>query len=431
MKRRWIVAGISLWTAGALCIACGVFTEDAILKLPNMVKAATQSENTQEEIDEATKKREQLEKERKDLQATLDATETRKEDILDYISTLDGKMDKLTEKMKSNEEQISLVQADIDDLQLQEAQVNAKMHSQYDTMKTRIKYMYENGSIGYLELLASSRSLSEMYNHVEYVTKISEYDQKMYGEYADTQKKLEKTRQKKENKMEELVATEEALDFEKDSIKELISKKKTQLTKFDELIANSEASISAYDAKIDAQEKEVENLLARQRQEIAAEEAAKKNTGGNGGGNSNSTTNQTPSSNTASASGFLWPLAVTGRISCGFGPRVAPTAGASTYHKGIDIAVPTGTVVRASKAGRVTIATYSASAGNYVAIYHGDGVYTYYMHNSSLKVSVGDEVTRGQTVALSGSTGISTGPHLHFAVYSGGAYVNPLNYVSP
>lgn len=429
MRRKWIAVGAGLWLVGALCIACGVFTDDAVIKLPAVVKAATQSENTQEEIDAATKKREQLEKERKDLQATLDATENRKDDILKYITTLDGKMDKLTDMMKSNEEQITLVQADIDDLLLQEAQVAAKINSQYDTMKARIKYMYEDGNAGYLEMLVDSKSLTEMYNHLEYISKISEHDQKMYSEYERTQEELVKTQEKKEAKRDELVATKETLDFEKESIKELISKKKAQMTKFDELIANSEASISAYDAKIAAQEQEVENLLARQRREIAAEEAAKKSASNSGGGNS--TASQTPASNTASTSGFLWPLPVAGRISCGFGPRVAPTKGASTYHKGIDIAVPSGTVVRAAKAGKVTIAHYSSSAGNYVGIYHGDGVYTYYMHNSSLRVSVGDEVTRGQTVAISGSTGISTGPHLHFAIYSGGAYVNPLNYVSP
>ncbi|MCH5268717.1 MAG: peptidoglycan DD-metalloendopeptidase family protein [Lachnospiraceae bacterium] len=430
MRRRWIIVGVSLWIAGAVCIAGGLFTGDALINLPVVVSAATQSQNTQQEIDAATKKREQLENERKELQSTLDSTEDRKDDILKYISTLDGKMDKLTDKMKANEEQISLVKADISDLQLQEAQVNAKMHSQYETMKARIKYMYEDGSAGYLELLVSSKSLSEMYNHLEYVSKISEYDRKMYSEYESTQKKLVKTQEKREAKKEELEATKEALSFEKNSISELISKKKTQMTKFDELIANSEASISEYNAKIAAQEKEVENLLARQRQEIAAEEAArKKNTPNTGGGNS--TAYQTPASDTASASGFLWPLPVSGRISCGFGPRSAPTKGASTYHKGIDIAVPTGTVVRAAKAGKVVTAAYSSSAGNYVAVYHGDGVYTYYMHNSSLKVSVGTEVSRGQTLALSGSTGISTGPHLHFAIYAGGAYVNPLNYVSP
>lgn len=423
MKRRWIAAGVSLWLAGALCIGSGVLTGESALKLPNVVRAATQSEQTQQEIDAANKKREQLEKEREDLEYTLESSEKRKENILEYIKTLDGKMEKLTKKMKSNEEQIDLVQADIESLELQEAQVVAKKNSQYDTMKARIKYMYEDGNASYLELLAGSNSLSEMYNHLEYISKISEYDKKMYGEYEKTEKRLIKTQGKKQSKMDELMVTKETLSFEKDSISELVGKKKTQLTKYDSIIKDSESSISAYDAKIAAQENEVENLLARQRREIAAEEAAKKTTPAGGGG-------QAPANNQVSATGFLWPLPVAGRISCGFGPRVAPTKGASTYHKGIDIAVPSGTIVRASKAGKVVTATYSASAGNYVAIYHGGGLYTYYMHNSSLKVSVGDEVTRGQTIALSGSTGISTGPHLHFAIFVGGSYVNPLNYVS-
>ena len=340
-------------------------------------------------------------------------------------------MDTLTDKVKSNEEQIQLVQSDIDELLLQEAQATAKMSSQYETMKERIKYMYEDGTSGYLELLAGSSSLSEMYNHLEYISKISEYDQKMYGEYESTKQKLTKTKKNKQAKKDELVATKETLSFEKQSVKQLISKKKGQLTKYNNLIADSESSISTYDAKIAAQENQVESLLAKKRQEIAAEEAAQKSSpSGKGPNGTDTTTDQTPSSNAVSTSGFIWPLATAGRISCGFGPRTAPTAGASTYHKGIDIATPTGTIVRAAKAGTVVTATYSASAGNFVAIYHGDGVYTYYMHNSSLRVSVGEKVTRGQTIALSGSTGISTGPHLHFAVYANGSYVNPLNYVS-
>ena len=298
-------------------------------------------------------------------------------------------------------------------------------------MKERIKYMYEDGTSGYLELLAGSSSLSEMYNHLEYISKISEYDQKMYGEYESTKQKLTKTKKNKQAKKDELVATKETLSFEKQSVKQLISKKKGQLTKYNNLIADSESSISTYDVKIAAQENQVENLLAQKRREIAAEEAAQKSSpSGNSPNGTDTTTSQTPSSNAVSTSGFIWPLATAGRISCGFGPRTAPTAGASTYHKGIDIATPTGTIVRAAKAGTVVTATYSASAGNFVAIYHGDGVYTYYMHNSSLRVSAGEKVTRGQTIALSGSTGISTGPHLHFAVYAHGSYVNPLNYVS-
>lgn len=114
------------------------------------------------------------------------------------------------------------------------------------------------------------------------------------------------------------------------------------MTKYNNLIADSESSISTYDAKIAAQENQVESLLAKKRQEIAAEEAAQKSSpSGKGHNGTDTTTDQTPSSNAVSTSGFIWPLATAGRISCGFGPRTAPTAGASTYHKGIDIATPT------------------------------------------------------------------------------------------
>ena len=122
-------------------------------------------------------------------------------------------------------------------------------------------------------------------------------------------------------------------------------------------------------------------------------------------------------------------MAVKGRISSRFGKRKAPTAGASTYHKGVDIAAAQGTPIYAAKSGTVTISTYSSSAGNYVMINHGNGLYTAYMHASKLYVKVGDKVSQGQTIAAVGSTGYSTGPHLHFSVIINGNYVDPLKYL--
>lgn len=309
-RNKWIAAGVGLWLTGAVCIGSGVFLDNPGVALTRAVQAATQSETTQGQIDAANKKREQLEKERTELKETLSSSESKKGNILQYISTLDKKMDTLTDKVKSNEEQIQLVQSDIDELLLQEAQATAKMSSQYETMKERIKYMYEDGTSGYLELLAGSSSLSEMYNHLEYISKISEYDQKMYGEYESTKQKLTKTKKNKQEKKDELVATKETLSFEKQSVKQLISKKKGQLTKYNNLIVDSESSISTYDAKIAAQENQVESLLAKKRQEIAAEEAAQKaaqksSPSGKGSNGTDTTTGQTPSSNAVSTSGFI------------------------------------------------------------------------------------------------------------------------------
>ena len=129
--------------------------------------------------------------------------------------------------------------------------------------------------------------------------------------------------------------------------------------------------------------------------------------------------------------GFIWPCPSYTRISSYFGPRQQPTAGASTDHKGIDLAAPYGAAILASAAGTVTTSTYSSSAGNYIVIAHGNGMSTVYMHCSSLLVSVGQTVQQGQTIAKVGSTGYSTGNHLHFGVIKNGTYVNPLNYISP
>ena len=118
-------------------------------------------------------------------------------------------------------------------------------------------------------------------------------------------------------------------------------------------------------------------------------------------------------------------------ISSGFGDRESPTEGASSNHKGLDIGASTGADIIAAADGEVVIATYSYSAGNYIMLDHGGGVSTVYMHCSQLLVKKGDKVKQGQLIAKVGSTGYSTGPHLHFGIRSGGTYVNPKKYVSP
>ena len=119
-----------------------------------------------------------------------------------------------------------------------------------------------------------------------------------------------------------------------------------------------------------------------------------------------------------------------GRISSGFGPRRAPKPGASTYHKGVDWATPVGTSVVASSTGVVTRAGWGSGYGYCVYLRHPDGRETRYGHLSKVLVSVGQSVSQGQRIALSGNTGVSTGPHLHFEILIGGSQVNPLNYLN-
>lgn len=446
MKRRWIALG-GIWLAGAVLIGSmdlaerGTFDGEQNIysynRFPEKVYAAKSADSSdiQDEINDANARKSSLEQEKAELQNDLKEIEQKKDDILEYIEALDGKLKKLSDKIDQNQKDIDDTQEEIDRLIEQEEQAALKMNSQYDTMKKRIRYMYENGNDGYLEVLFQAASLSELFNRAEYVSKVSEYDQKMFGEYQKTRDQLAQTQKEKKEKMAVLVSKKESLDYEKESLNSLVKKKTGQLDAYEKQISNSEESLAAYRKRIASEEDAVERLLEKQRKQIAAEEAARKarekakNNGGNTSSDSGTDT-EGGSTGQASASGFRWPLSASGRISSYFGYRDAPTEGASSFHKGIDVAVPTGTAVLASKAGEVVTAAYSSSAGNYVAIYHGDGVYTYYMHCSSLKVSVGDQVSGGQRIALSGSTGISTGPHLHFAININGSYVNPLNYVS-
>ena len=126
---------------------------------------------------------------------------------------------------------------------------------------------------------------------------------------------------------------------------------------------------------------------------------------------------------------MIWPVGSTS-ITSYFGYRSSPTAGASTYHRGLDIGASHGSSIWAAASGTVTTASYNSAMGNYIVISHGD-VSTVYEHCSELYVSEGTYVSQGDTIAAVGSTGISTGAHLHFGVMVGGSYVNPLYYVSP
>ena len=125
---------------------------------------------------------------------------------------------------------------------------------------------------------------------------------------------------------------------------------------------------------------------------------------------------------------YIWPCY--GTISSYFGSRTSPTAGASSNHKGIDIAVSTGTSVMATSGGTVTVAGWQSGYGYVVYIDHGNGVVSRYGHLSKILVSVGDTVSQGEVIARSGNTGNSTGPHLHFEIRVNGTAVNPLNYLS-
>ena len=432
MRRRWKIAA-GVWLAGALLTgAAGVAGTDLSgLRVMDKVYAAPQesgepaaspeaTEDTaivndgsyQGRLDAAEQKQQKLKEEKKALEKKLDNIQDFTDDVGKYVSTLDMQMTNLLDNIDANKEDIEDIKEEIQSVNEEYDNALSRQQEQYDGMKAHIKYMYENSDSNYLVYLMKSRTLAEFLSREEYVEKVTNYDKVLLNKYQQVLDEVTIARQKAEEKQREVTATKNSLKYEKEKLEQLSDEKTRQIKIYQGLVADNRQNVASYAAQIADQEKEVEAILQEGRDKISQSEK------------SGDTVQIMPTNGE-----YAWPLPVSGRITSTFGYRKAPTAGASSYHKGVDIAVNTGTNVLACKEGKVVTAAYSSSAGNYVAIYHGGGIYSYYMHCSQLKTSVGKHVEKGQVIARSGSTGISTGPHLHFAMYKSGNYVNPMYYV--
>jgi murein DD-endopeptidase MepM/ murein hydrolase activator NlpD len=432
MRRRWKIAA-GVWLAGALLTgAAGVAGTDLSgLRVMDKVYAAPQesgeavaspeaTEDTaivndgsyQGRLDAAEQKQQKLKEEKKALEKKLDNIQDFTDDVSKYVSTLDMQMTNLLDNIDANKEDIEDIKEEIQSVNEEYDNALSRQQEQYDGMKAHIKYMYENSDSNYLVYLMKSRTLAEFLSREEYVEKVTNYDKVLLNKYQQVLDEVTIARQKAEEKQREVTATKNSLKYEKEKLEQLSDEKTRQINIYQGLVADNRQNVASYAAQIADQEKEVEAILQEGRDKISQSEK------------SGDSVQIMPTNGE-----YAWPLPVSGRITSTFGYRKAPTAGASSYHKGVDIAVNTGTNVLACKEGKVVTAAYSSSAGNYVAIYHGGGIYSYYMHCSQLKTSVGKHVEKGQVIARSGSTGISTGPHLHFAMYKSGNYVNPMYYV--
>lgn len=374
---------------------------------------------TKKELEAEKEKTSVIEEEKKKVEDTLKNLEGQKADTESYVRQLDQEMaaissqlEELSGQIADKESEIAVTQEELS--AAQEAEVQ-----QYDAMKLRIKYMYEKGDTTFIDLILESKSISQLLNRAEYISQISQYDRQMLDEYAATRQTIADNEAKLESERADLLALQESTQAKHNSVEELLAAKEEQLKSYETQIASAQNQINAYEQDLAAQESKIRQI--EEEMQKAEEEARKKA--------ESSGTSYTVKSlgNTK----FIWPCPSSSRITSAFGGRESPTEGASSNHQGIDIGASTGSDIVAAADGVVTIATYSASAGNYVMLSHGGGVSTVYMHCSSLNVSEGQSVTQGQVIAKVGSTGYSTGPHLHFGIRSGGSYVNPSNYVSP
>lgn len=426
--------------------------------------------------------------EAKDKKAKLEQSLTQAEALIDELSSSqDAAEDKITELNK----QLSDISNQITTLQNQLADKNQQIlvsqdavnaaretvNAQYAEMKKRIQFMYENGQTTVLEMMLTSGSLADFVNMAEYFSRVTAYDRDKLTEYESSVAELSNAEETLQKEYEELQAMKEEVEQDQEAVASMLSRKESELASISGNLNEAEQLAQSYEAEVQAQNEVLAAIQAAEAERLAqeaAEAAARKeeeekqaqqtadagnassgntttNTSGSGNngspsngnnnassGNSSGNTSGGSGSGSASGSGssstaltgaFVWPVPASRVISSDYGYREVPIAGAGANHNGIDIAAPYGSSVLAAADGKVITSRLSTTAGNMIIIDHGGGVYSVYMHNSARLVSVGDRVTAGQTIAQVGSTGLSTGNHLHFGVSVNGVYVNPWNYL--
>ncbi len=359
------------------------------------------------QISNAKKERDSLKNAKTDLEKVKKQLETSKSNLNSYIKEIDASLTDIQGKIDTLNDQISDKEYEIEVTTEELHESERIQKEQYEAMKKRIKFMYERGDTIYFELLIESGSFADMLNKAEYIERLSAYDRGKLNEYIATTELIALTKEALEEEKETLDEAKAQREAEQANLESLLQAKSAELNSVKADISNKEAAIAEYDAEIKA---ENEAIAALER-EVAADKAALYSRYAYDGGV------------------FTWPCPKYTRISDNYGMRIHPTLGVEKMHNGIDLAAPAGSPVLAAYNGTVVAAAYESSMGNYVMISHGNGLYTVYMHCSALYVSKGQDVTAGTKIAAVGSTGRSTGNHLHFGVRLNGAYVSPWNYL--
>ena len=360
-------------------------------------------------IDEAQQKADALEQQKSTAEAEKNSLNTQLNTILGEMEDAQTKLaDKQTEIEEAEE---ALVQAKVEE------------NTQYQSMKKRIKYMYENGNSQVIELLMESENIGEFLNKAEYISQISEYDRDMLDEFQAVVKEVEAEEAALQTEYDELEVLRDDLLVKQSNLESLLSEKNLQISDLEKQIGDNAALLQDLIAQAEAERLKQEQAAAAAAAaaQQAAQQQAAQNSGNSGGGSS-----YVPPviDNVVSGNGQFTNPCPAGYVSSTFGYRDFD----SSFHKGLDLAAPEGTPTYAAADGVVLIAGWSDSAGNWIVIDHGNGFVGKYMHHSGLLVSAGQTVTKGQPIGLVGNTGNSFGAHLHFQLELNGAPVDPQAY---
>lgn len=383
------------------------------------------AEVSQAEIEALRAERDEIEKQREAKQAEIDALKEDAVGILVQKRALDERNMYTMQQIQLNEEEIALYDEMIADKEREVLDAQKLEEEQLERYRKRVRAMEENGTLNYLALILKSNDLGEMLTAMDDVGEIMQRDKALEDNYIKARENTEELKTEYEAYRKEVNGKQDALRQDQEKLQAEIDEADELLLGLHEDYMNRQAEIAEIQAQEDATNMAISILVAKLEAERAAAAAAAAAAAGGGDGGS------TGSGAAAYANGtFIFPVATYSYISSRFGERIHPITGELKNHNGMDIAANSGTAVYAADGGKVVLAEWYGGYGNCIMIEHGNGYKTLYGHLSYIGVKNGQYVNQGDTIGQVGSTGNSTGPHLHFEVYSNGSRIDPEQFYS-
>ena len=419
--------------------------------IPAGASAATSSSEIRNQINDLEKQQEELDKEMAELQKQYQANANEMEDLVGQKNLIDQEIANLNAQIALINEQIAAFNLLIADKQDELDAAQEKLAGLNEQNKARIRAMEEEGDLSYWAVLFKASSFADLLDRIAMIEEIAEADKRRLDEMsvaanevkaamADLQLQLGE----QEAAIEELTEASLIQEEKRVQAEELLTQLVAKGEEYETLMDEGEAAQDELLLEIAAKEKEFDQAKYREwlatsivttKATQAPTQATKPSGGGNSGGGSGGSGGGGGSEGGSgggggqtSSSGWLTPVSGY-RITSVFGMRWHPVHGGYRMHNGVDMACSQGTPIYATRSGQVTTATYEKNAGYYVSINHGDGFSSVYMHMTHYVVKSGNYVSQGQLIGYVGSTGASTGPHLHFGISYNGSYVNPMKYV--
>lgn len=379
-----------------------------------MPAQAASSADIQKEIDALEEKNAAIQKEIDGIQRQYNANYSNMQDIVSQKTTIDQEMTLLSDKIAATNEQIAAYGQLIADAQDELDSAESELRKLSEENQLRVRAMEEGGNVTYWQVIFKANSFTDLLDRVNMMEEINAADRRRIEQMRIAADLVSATREGLEEEKGNLEEVRAGLKEDEERLEE-------KRRESDDLLHELEKKSEEYELLLEESEALQEDLM----REIAAKEKDLKEA------KYDEYLAKLALQGTNPPSNATWTTPVSGyRISSPFGMRTHPILKTQRMHNGIDMACSQGTPIYATRAGKVTVASYQAGgAGNYVSINHLDGFSSIYMHMTNYVVSVGQTVSQGQLIGYVGSTGLSTGPHLHFGISYAGTYVNPLAYI--